>query len=257
MALQTAVPDRKPTFNPARWACTTPGRSTPTCRPPAGRAGPGPRRGRADRQRRPGRLHRRTHRPLAEGQVHRREPVDATRSGGARSTSRSTGRLRPPAGASAPTCRAASCSSSTAAPAPTRPTPCRSRRRREGLAQPCSPAACSCGRRRPSWPAFAPELDDPARRRLPRRPGRRRHPQSEAFVVLNFDAAARADRRHALRRRDQEGGLHRTSTTCCRSSGVFPMHCSANVGAGGRHGACSSACRAPARRRCRPTPSGG
>jgi ATP-dependent phosphoenolpyruvate carboxykinase len=36
--------------------------------------------------------------------------------------------------------------------------------------------------------------------------------------------------------------------------GVMPMHCSANIGPDGDM-PCSSACRAPARPRCRPTPA--
>ena len=37
--------------------------------------------------------------------------------------------------------------------------------------------------------------------------------------------------------------------------GVLSMHCSANIGSGGRHRRCSSACPAPARRRCRAIPN--
>jgi phosphoenolpyruvate carboxykinase (ATP) len=37
--------------------------------------------------------------------------------------------------------------------------------------------------------------------------------------------------------------------------GVMPMHCSANIGPDGDRRRCSSACRAPARPRCRPTPA--
>ena len=62
---------------------------------------------------------------------------------------------------------------------------------------------------------------------LPRRPGPARLPLRDRHRHL-LRAEAGADRRHRLRRREQEVGLHRSSTTCCPTQGVMPMHCSAN-----------------------------
>ncbi len=101
-----------------------------------------------------------------------------TRSGGARSTGRSTPETLRAACTSgcSPTCRGASCSCRTATPAPTRPTACRS------ASSPRTPGtACSRGnmfiRRDPEQPAAATCRSSPSSHapEFPRRPGDRRH----------------------------------------------------------------------------------
>ena len=55
------------------------------------------------------------------------------------------------------------------------------------------------------------------------------------FIVLNFAKKLVADRRHPVRRRDEEVDLHGAQLPAAASRACLPMHCSANVGTGGRH----------------------
>ena len=87
-----------------------------------------------------------------------------------------------------------------------------------------------------------------------RRPATRRRPRTRrrssccTWGAGSCSSAARATRARSRSRSS------RRSTTCSRAKGVFPMHCSANVGAERRRRRSSSASPAPARRRSRPTP---
>jgi phosphoenolpyruvate carboxykinase (ATP) len=78
--------------------------------------------------------------------------------------------------------------------------------------------------------------------------------RSETVIAVELCQAHGPDRRHVLCRRDQEVGLHHPQLPTCRPKGIMPMHCSVNI-AGRQCGASSSACRAPARPPCRPTPA--
>ncbi len=163
-----------------------------------------------------------------------RRPVDAERRlVGQDQPADSPEQLRRPAaqGASA-TPGTASSSSSTATPAPIREyrLPVRVDHRAR-LAQPLraqhvpardrSPRSCAT-----SSPTFT-VVDLPCAQG---RSGAATAPRSSTFILVNFAAPHGADRRHRVRRRDQEVDLHRDELPAAASSGVLSMHCSANYG---------------------------
>ena len=57
--------------------------------------------------------------------------------------------------------------------------------------------------------------------------------RSGTFIVLNFARRIDPDRRHALRRRDEEVDLHGPELSAARSRACCSMHCSANIGDAG------------------------
>ena len=81
------------------------------------------------------------------------------------------------------------------------------RRRREGLARPVRALPVSAPAAGRAWPTYAPDWTVLSAPRLAGRPGPRRHPQRGVHRCSTSSAATGADRRHALRRRDQEVGL--------------------------------------------------
>ena len=89
---------------------------------------------------------------------------------------------------------------------------------------------------------------------LPRRPGGARH-ELRSLHPPELRQEARADRRHELRRRDQEVDLHRDELPAAAAERAVDALLGER-----RHrratSRCSSACRAPARRRCRAIRSG-
>ena len=87
-------------------------------------------------------------------------------------------------------------------------------------------------------------------------PAQSRHALRRRSSSLNFGQQAGADRRHQLRRRDQEVDLHRPELPAAAAGRAVD----ALLGEHRRRRAtrrCSSACRAPARPRCRAIPSAG
>ena len=86
----------------------------------------------------------------------------------------------------------------------------------------CSSGTCSSAPCRPSWPQFRPGFTVLHAPELPGRSRRATAPAAGTFIVLNFAKRTGADRRHPLRRRDQEVDLHRAqlpaagSRACCR-----------------------------------------
>ena len=130
------------------------------------------------------------------------------------------------------------------------------RHHRAGLAQPVRAAhvhpraerTSACATHEPEFTV----IDVPG---LPGRPGRH-GTNSEVFILLNFAEEARADRRHQLRRGDQEVDLHRDEL----SAAAARRHVDALLGERRARTATSrssSASRAPARRRSRAIPSAG
>ncbi len=201
----------------------------PACRPrlgPLQSAGPGPlprghsaRRSRAQRRRRARRLYRPAHRPLAEGQVHRprrrhrcgrlveRQPADGAGSLRPRST---------PTSSRMPRSATSSSRISSAAPIPPRTCRCASSPNyawhslfiRNLLIRPEASELDS----------FVPEMtiiDLPSFRADPARHGTRSR-NRDRHRPHAYD---RADRRHRLCRRDEEGGVHRVelSASCPRA----------------------------------------
>ncbi len=76
----------------------------------------------------------------------------------------------------------------------------------EGVAQPLRPVPVPAADARTAA-HIRPRVDDPARVRLPRRPGPRRH-QVRSLRRDQLRAETRGRVRHALRGRDQEGDVH-------------------------------------------------
>ena len=182
-----------------------------------------------------------------------------SRSGGARSTGRSTPRTSTRCTSDMLALRRgpASCSCRTATPAPIPRTGCRS-------ASSPSYAWHSLFARNmfidvptpTELPAHTPEftvIDAPSFKADPARHGTQLRGRSS---LLNFAQEAGAHRRHELRRRDQEVDLHRDELPAAAAQRAVD----ALLGQRRRRRRrrrCSSACRAPARRRCRAIPSAG
>ena len=128
-----------------------------------------------------------------------------------------------------------------------RPAP---RRQREGVGGDVRAATCSSCRRSPSWRARC-RVHGPARAVGDARDPGADGTNSEAFVVLHFGRGEVIIGGTAY-----AGEIKKSMFTVLNyllpQQGVFPMHCSANIGADGATRRCSSACRARARRRCRP-----
>ena len=133
-----------------------------------------------------------------------------------------------------------------------RRTACRSASSTSTPGTTCSAATCSSTiRRRP--PAHAPQftvIDAPSFKADPARHGTRLRGRHRA----ELREEARADRRHQLRRRDQEVDLQRAELPAAAAGRA--ARCTARpTSARPATSRCSSACRAPARRRCRAIPS--
>ncbi len=176
-----------------------------------------------------------------------------TRYGGATSTNPSPRRCSITCSAACrPTCRTGTSGSRTASPAPTTDTGCRSGWSPiDGLALPVRAQHVHPGDEPEELADHVPEftvLHAPTFQAIPEVDGT----NSEAFILLNLAAQAGADRRHQLRRRDQEIDLHGAELPPARRRTCSPMHCSANVGPDRRRGASSSVSRARARPPCPP-----
>ena len=117
----------------------------------------------------------------------------------------------------------------------------------------CSRATCSSARRAPSWTASCPTTPSCTRPEYEANPERGWLPHQHLHRAV-LRRAHHPDRRHQLCRRDQEDHLHRDElaaagrAACCRCI-------AAPMSAAPATPRCSSACRAPARPRCPPTPS--
>ena len=165
--------------------------------------------GRARPRRGARRRHRAPHRALAAGQVRRpRAGLRGAASGGARSTSRSSRSTTTRcARRSSRTSTRATSTSSTRSPAPTRRTGSRCASSRPSPTTRSSRARCSSPRATTSSSGFVPEavvLHAPGLEADPAVDGTR----SGTVIAAPPDAAGGADRRHVLRRRDQEVDLH-------------------------------------------------
>ena len=99
----------------------------------------------------------------------------------------------------------------------------------ERLAQPVRAQHVHPAAARPSW-RISSRTSRSCTRRISRPIPQLDGIRSETFILVNFTDAAGADRRHPLRRRDQEVGVQLSSITVLPTSDVLPMHCSANVG---------------------------
>ena len=116
-----------------------------------------------------------------------------------------------------------------------------------------SSATCSSAPAPAELAGFAPELHRPPRARVPGRPGAARHPHRAPSSCSTSRQRTDPDRRHPLRRRDQEVDLHGDELPAARTQGVLP---DALLGQHRRRTATrrsSSASPAPARPRSRPT----
>ncbi len=204
------------------------------------------------------RRHRQAHRPLAEGQVRRpRARLARSGSGGARSTSRSPEeQLRRPAreGRRAPRGAGSALRRRCLRRRRRRPPDRRAGDHRRARTTPSSRRRCS-SRRRPEETAVARARRRRAARARRSRPIRRATaPARGTFVVLHPTRGGGADRRHVLRRRDQEGDLHGHE----RPAAARGRAADALLGErrrGRARSRSSSASRAPARRRSPPTRS--
>ena len=108
-------------------------------------------------------------------------------------------------------------------------------------------------RRRAELAELRARLHRAARAELQGRPGDRRHAHGRPSCSTSRPRTS-PHRRHALRRRDQEVDLHRPELPAA-DAGRAPDALLGQRRAERRHRRCSSACPAPARPRCRPTPS--
>ena len=217
-----------------------------------------PRRRGPRRRRRPARRpHRQAHRPLAAGQVHRRR-ADEPREDlvGRRSTGRSARRTttdlraRLVAYCAEKDLYAQDCFIG-AAPAHRR-SPARLHRDRLGehlRAEPLPPADG-----RPTCAGFEPELHDHLRPLVQGGPRRPRAPAPRPRSSSTSSGWRSSSSAPSTRARSRSRAFT-VMNYLMPDEGVLPMHSSVNVGAARRRGRSSSACRAPARRPSRPTPS--
>ena len=136
----------------------------------------------------------------------------------------------------------------TRGPAPIPPIACRSGSSTSSPGTTCSRGTCSCRRtircrRAEHVPQFT-VIDAPNFKADPARHGSR----SDCFIFVHFGKAARADRRHQLRRRDQEVDLHDPQLPAAAARAC--SRCTARrTSARTATRRCSSACPAPERRR--------
>ena len=202
------------------------------------------------------RAHRAVHRALAQRQVHRAGALER----GPGLVGQGQPAVRPRAfraaegACSRPTSRAAtsSCRTATPAPIPSTGFPSASSPRRAWhslfarnmFLREHDPRRWTASSRS-SWSSHA--------RSFHAIPGGRRHHTRRTFIVLELRAAARPHRRHRVRRRDQEVGLHRPELPAAAAGRAAD----ALLGQHGHRRATwrsSSGCRARARRRSRPIP---
>ena len=128
----------------------------------------------------------------------------------------------------------------------------RARDQRARLAQPVHPHPAGAARKRRNWPASRPNSRSSTCR-------------ASAPIPSATAAAARPSSRSTSPKKliliggtayagEMKKSVFGLLNYLLPPKGVMPMHCSANIGPDGDTRS-SSACRAPARRRCRPTPA--